>query len=66
MMQEVAKLLDGSKKRTRYLDPATFDRTIDILLSIKSAPGITKKPEEPIAINCSTPWQNCNGEAPRR
>ncbi len=45
MMQEVAKLLEGSKKGTGYLDPAAFDRTVDILLSTKSAPVITKKPE---------------------
>jgi NitT/TauT family transport system substrate-binding protein len=45
MMEEVAKLLDGSKKGTGSLDPAAFDRTVGILLSTKSAPVITKKPE---------------------
>ncbi len=45
MMEEVAKLLDGSKKGTGYLDPAAFDRTVTILLSTSSAPVITKKPE---------------------
>lgn len=45
MMQEVAKLIDGAPKATGYLDPAEFDRTVSILLSTKSAPVITKKPE---------------------
>ncbi|MDR3435019.1 ABC transporter substrate-binding protein [Telmatospirillum sp.] len=45
MMQEVAKLLAGPKQGTGYLDPADFDRTVSILLSTKSAPVITKKPE---------------------
>jgi NitT/TauT family transport system substrate-binding protein len=45
MMQEIAKLLEGSKKGTGYLDPAAFESTVDILLSTKSAPVITKKPE---------------------
>lgn len=45
MMQEVAKLLEGSKKGTGYLDPADFDRTVEILLSGASAPVISRKPE---------------------
>ncbi|AWK89559.1 ABC transporter substrate-binding protein [Azospirillum thermophilum] len=45
MMQEVAKLLEGSKKGTGYLDPADFDRTVEVLLSGASAPVISRKPE---------------------
>ena len=45
MMQEVAKLVDGGAKGTGYLDPADFNRTVDILMSGASAPVISKKPE---------------------
>lgn len=45
MAKEVAKLLEGNPKEIGYLDPAAFDRTVDILLSGDSAPVITKKPE---------------------
>ncbi len=45
MMQEIAKLVDKSPKGTGYLDPADYDRTVSILLSTKTAPVITKKPE---------------------
>jgi NitT/TauT family transport system substrate-binding protein len=45
MMGEVAKLVEGSKHGTGYLDPADYDRTVNILLSVKSDPVITKKPE---------------------
>lgn len=45
MMGEIAKLVEGSKMGTGYLDPADFDRTVNILLSVKSDPVITKKPE---------------------
>jgi NitT/TauT family transport system substrate-binding protein len=43
MMGEVAKLVEGGKPG--YLDPAAYDRTIATLLSSKSDPVITKKPE---------------------
>ncbi len=43
MMTEVAKLL-GSGDSMGYLDPAAFDRTVNILLGSDSAPVITKKP----------------------
>lgn len=49
MMEEVAKLITGSAKGTGYLEPADFDRTVDILLSTESAPVITKKPEGAIS-----------------
>jgi NitT/TauT family transport system substrate-binding protein len=45
MMQEIAKLLEGSKKGMGYLDPADYKRTVKILLGSKSAPVITKEPK---------------------
>lgn len=45
MMSEVAKLLNTSGKGIGYLDPAAFDRTVDVLLGSESSPVITKKPE---------------------
>ncbi len=44
MMHEVAKLVD-IQKPLGYLVPADYERTVSILLSAKSAPVITKKPE---------------------
>ncbi len=45
MIKEAVKLLEGSKKTMGYLDPADFDRTVDILLSGSSTPVITRRPE---------------------
>jgi len=45
MMSEIAKLLVGGTKGLGYLDPKSYERTVDELLSSKSAPVITKKPE---------------------
>jgi NitT/TauT family transport system substrate-binding protein len=45
MMGEVAKLVEGSKKGTGYLDPTSAEQTVAILLSTQSTPVITKKPE---------------------
>jgi NitT/TauT family transport system substrate-binding protein len=45
MMGEVAKLVEGSKKGTGYLDPASAEQTVAILLSTQSTPVITKKPQ---------------------
>jgi NitT/TauT family transport system substrate-binding protein len=42
MMGEINKLVDGS---TGKLDPADFERTVDILLSGGSDPVITRRPE---------------------
>ena len=42
MMKEINKLTEGSDGT---LDPADFDRTVEILLGGKSDPVITKKPE---------------------
>jgi NitT/TauT family transport system substrate-binding protein len=44
MMHEVAKLID-IEKPLGYLVPADYERTVAILLSAKSTPVITKKPE---------------------
>jgi NitT/TauT family transport system substrate-binding protein len=44
MMGEIAKLVD-IEKPLGYLSPADYERTVSILLSAKSAPVITKKPE---------------------
>jgi NitT/TauT family transport system substrate-binding protein len=45
MMGEIAKLVEGSKKGTGYLEPADAERTVGILLSTQSDPVITKKPQ---------------------
>ncbi|MGH6932834.1 MAG: ABC transporter substrate-binding protein [Dongiaceae bacterium] len=45
MMGEIAKLVGKSDKGTGYLDPAAYDRTVNILLSGGSDPVITKAPE---------------------
>jgi NitT/TauT family transport system substrate-binding protein len=44
MMSEVAKLVD-IQKPLGYLAPADYERTVEVLLSSKSTPVITKKPE---------------------
>lgn len=44
MMTEVAKLLGKGEKGIGYLDPAAYQRTVDILLGSDSAPVITKEP----------------------
>ena len=44
MMREIAKLVD-IQKPLGYLVPADYERTVSVLLSSKSAPVITKKPE---------------------
>ncbi|WP_221074693.1 ABC transporter substrate-binding protein [Agarivorans aestuarii] len=45
MANEVAKLLASSDKGIGYLDPAAFDRTVNVLLDSDSTPVITKKPQ---------------------
>lgn len=44
MMGEIAKLVD-IQKPLGYLDPAAYEQTVNVLLSAKSTPVITKKPE---------------------
>ena len=43
MMQEIAKLVEGGK--LGYLEPAAYERTVKTLLSGKSDPVISKKPQ---------------------
>ena len=43
MMTEIAKLVEGGK--LGYLEPAAYDRTVKTLLSGKSDPVISKKPQ---------------------
>jgi NitT/TauT family transport system substrate-binding protein len=44
MMGEIAKLVD-IQKPLGYLDPTAYEQTVNVLLSAKSTPVITKKPE---------------------
>ena len=44
-MKEIAKLVGTGGKGVGYLEPASYDRTVDVLLSGGSTPIITKKPE---------------------
>lgn len=44
MMQEVAKLLSTQEMGIGYLDPAAFERTVDVLLDSDSTPVITERP----------------------
>jgi len=43
MMQEIAKLVEGGK--LGYLEPASYDRTVKTLMTGKSDPVISKKPQ---------------------
>ena len=45
MMSEIAKLLPTDASRLGFLDPAAYDRTVAVLMSGKSDPVITRKPE---------------------
>jgi len=42
-MSEIAKLVEGGK--LGFLDPASYDRTVKTLMTGKSDPVITKKPQ---------------------
>ena len=44
MISEIAKLIEGGAK-PGYLDPAAYERTVGVLISGKSDPVISKKPE---------------------
>jgi NitT/TauT family transport system substrate-binding protein len=44
MMSEIAKLVAGSPKGVGYLDEASANRTVRVLMTGKSDPVITKKP----------------------
>jgi NitT/TauT family transport system substrate-binding protein len=45
MLSEIAKLIAGGTHGIGYLDPAAFDRTVNVLLSGSSDPVISKRPE---------------------
>ena len=45
MMSEIAKLLPANADRLGYLEPAAYDRTVAVLMSGKSDPVISRKPE---------------------
>ena len=45
MLREVAKLLPESAHGWGYLDPAAYQRTVDVLLSAPANPVIRQKPE---------------------
>lgn len=45
MMVAVAKLITDSKEPIGYLSPASYERTVHVLLSSASTPVITKKPQ---------------------
>ncbi|ADZ90642.1 ABC transporter substrate-binding protein [Marinomonas mediterranea] len=44
MAKAVAQLIAGNPQGVGYLDPAAYERTVDVLMSGESAPVITKKP----------------------
>ena len=44
-LKEIAKLIGAPANGIGWLDPAAFDRTVDVLLTGKVDPIITKKPE---------------------
>ena len=45
MLREVAKLLPESGHGWGYLDPAAYQRTVDVLLSTPTDPVIRQKPD---------------------
>lgn len=45
MIQEIAKLLEGSSKGAGYLDEGDYGRTVKVLMGSTSAPVITKEPQ---------------------
>jgi NitT/TauT family transport system substrate-binding protein len=45
MMGEINKLVEGSEQGIGFLDPADYQRTVDVLLASGSDPVITKAPE---------------------
>ena len=44
MMGEINKLIAGYTKGIGYLEPADYERTVDVLLKGESAPVISKRP----------------------
>ena len=45
MLREVAKLVANKSHGLGYLEPAAYERTVDVLLSAASDPVIRKRPE---------------------
>jgi NitT/TauT family transport system substrate-binding protein len=45
MLREVVKLLPGSGHGLGYLEPAAYERTVDVLLSAPANPVIRRRPE---------------------
>jgi len=45
MLREVAKLVANDRHGLGYLEPAAYERTVDVLLSAASNPVIRKRPE---------------------
>src|SRR5437868_14828104 len=45
MLREVARLIPGTRHGLGYLEPADYQRTVDVLLSDKTNPVIRQKPD---------------------
>jgi NitT/TauT family transport system substrate-binding protein len=45
MLREVAKLVANDRHGLGYLEPAAYERTVDVLLSAASNPVIRGRPE---------------------
>ena len=45
MLREVAKLVANNRHGLGYLEPAAYERTVDVLLSAASDPVIRRRPE---------------------
>jgi NitT/TauT family transport system substrate-binding protein len=45
MLREVAKLVANTRHGLGYLEPAAYERTVDVLLSAASDPVISRRPE---------------------
>ena len=45
MLREVVRLIPGTDRGIGYLDPATYQRTVDVLLSDTTNPVIRQKPD---------------------
>jgi len=46
MLREVAKLIPASHHAIGYLDPAAYERTVDVLLSGSAEPVIRRRPQD--------------------
>ena len=57
-MGEIAKLIPGSSKGLGYLEPAAYERTVDVLMSGDSDPVITAVPE---GAWTHAAWEKANG-----